>query len=70
MDPTADLLNRISYWWAPDSTLLNKITTVIKNRLLSGSSLHGAAETNLTRIHEDVGLIRALTQWVRDLALS
>ena len=24
---------------------------------------------NLTRIHEDVGLIPGLTQWVKDLAL-
>ena len=35
----------------------------------SGSSGHGAAETNPTRIHEDVGLIPGLVQSVKDLAL-
>ena len=35
----------------------------------NGSSLRGATETNPTRIHEDVGLIPGLTQWVGDLVL-
>ena len=34
-----------------------------------GSSYHGTAETNLTRNHEDVGLIPGLAQWVKDLVL-
>ena len=33
------------------------------------SSCHGSAETNLTCILEDTGLIPVLTQWVWELAL-
>ena len=35
----------------------------------SWSSLHGAAETNPTRICEEAGLIPGLTPWVEDPAL-
>ena len=32
-------------------------------------SHYGSAETNLTGIHEDTGLIPGLNQWVKDLVL-
>ena len=34
-----------------------------------GSSHCGAAEVNLTSIHEDAGLVPDLAQWVKDLVL-
>ena len=41
---------------------------LIKN-LVYGSSHRGLVVTNLTSIHEDVGSIPGLAQWVKDLEL-
>ena len=38
-------------------------------KLKLGSSYCGAVEMNLTRIHEDAGLIPGLPQWIRDPVL-
>ena len=35
-----------------------------------GSSHRGSAETNLTSIHEDAGLIPALSQWAKESGIA
>ena len=42
---------------------------VSKIKIAYRSSHHGAAETNLTRIHKEAGSIPGLAQWVKDPAL-
>ena len=43
--------------------------TVSFTKLKPRSSGYGSMVTSPTSIHDDVGLILGLTQWVRDLAL-
>ena len=51
----------------------NKIV-ILSNKLMSienvqrRSSCHGSVVTNLTNIHDAVGLIPGLAQWVKDAA--
>ena len=51
----------IGYW-------LKRVTVTLKTTH-AGISHCGAVDMNLTSIHEDVGSISGLAQWVKDLAL-
>ena len=55
-----------SLHFAPMLRHVSKCRTI---KMAFRSSCHGAAETNLAIIHEDVDSIPGLAQWVKDLAL-
>ena len=64
------LLNDVTCTWnLKHTTGVPAIAQWVKN-LTAESSHCGPVEMNPTSIHEDVGLIPGLTQWVRDLALA
>ena len=46
-----------------------EIAAETSKKMMRGSSQCGSMVTNLTSIHEDVGSIPGLAQWVRDLTL-
>ena len=54
---------------APASSLAGSFFFFNQESILFGSSHRGTVETNLTSIHEDVGLIPGLAQRVKDPAL-
>ena len=75
-----EILPFAAKWMDLEIIILSELSQRKKNRWFSlifcilknytnGSSHHGTAVTNLTSIHEDVGLIPGLTQWVKDLVL-
>ena len=56
-------------WYLIINSGLIKIIFNLKKSLLFGSSHCGSVVMNLTRVHEDVGLIAGLDQWIKDPAL-
>ena len=63
--------SRLCYHWAmtgTPNTTFNCTSIKKKKKKKRGSFRCGSAVTNLTSIHEDVGLIPDLAQWVMDPA--
>ena len=58
----------ISNLKSASSTFINVTGGSNNKKRYLRSSRRGAAETNLTRIHEVAGLFPSLAQWVKDLA--
>ena len=51
----------------PGCTFESPVELILK--IPAWSSHYGSAETNLTSIHEDVGSIPGLTQWIKEPVL-
>ena len=49
--------------------VLRQLVGFISTDVVLWGSCCGAVEMNPARIHEDVGLIPGISQWIRDLAL-
>ena len=67
--PAAKAVIRPLAWEPPYAAGAAQEIAKRRKKKTSGSSRCSSVETNLISIHENVGLIPGLTQWVMDLAL-
>ena len=67
--PVATALIRLLAWESPYAVGKALVKAKGQKKSQIRSSHHGSAVTNPTSIHEDVGSIPGLAQWVKDLAL-